>query len=748
MHHLKSKTTIPPHFSKEEAFDLILNNIDDSHLLLDKDFKIIAFNKAAAIGVLLYYKKEIYPGCNLLNLSHPDRRVVLKTIFAEVLQGTSHKTETNFILSDGSKVYHENLFAPAFDSNGIIVGIIARSTNITEKKKTEILVQESEERLRFALEATNQGAWDWNMQTDEVVYSTSYKKMYGFTDNDLKNHLGEWESRVHPDDKQKVQAAVTEHTESGNSYYESTYRLQAKNGEYKWIMARGKLIGKNGEGKPLRMIGTHTDITEIIETQEKLNTVADRFAYAAKATGQALWEWNVVTGEAFFSTSFTEIFGWETDDNRYFEQWHHYIHPDDQKKTVKGYYDTIENPEAKTWEAEYRFQKADGTYVIVCDTAYILRDEIGKAVKVIGATQDISSKKKIEEELQKSNERYNIMLKATNELLWERDIKTNNVYRTKDGIKRVYGINDEASIATTEQWVQRIHPEDVDNVNKVFADVLQGSHMETFELEYRFLTDDNTYAYIYSRGILLSNEEGKPVRMIGAEQDISKRKRLENELLEKELENKKAINQATVDSQEQERGEIGKELHDNVNQVLTTTKLYLELALDNEDLGKDLIKKSSKKITTVINEIRQLSRSLMDPSLGDLGIVDSINDLIENINLARKIQISVQIAEEMESLLNKAQKLTIFRIIQESLNNVINHASAKFVTIQISHQKGLAQLIVADDGIGFFQESVKKGAGLKNITNRVYLIDGTFFIDSVPGKGCRIKISFPVKFSA
>jgi signal transduction histidine kinase len=293
--------------------------------------------------------------------------------------------------------------------------------------------------------------------------------------------------------------------------------------------------------------------------------------------------------------------------------------------------------------------------------------------------------------------------------------------------------------------MQRIHPDDRQYVNTILGEVLKGYHQQIFEIEYRFCRDDNSYAFIHGRGILLTDEEGKPVRMIGAEQDVSKRKRLENELLEKELENKKAINQATVDSQEQERGEIGKELHDNVNQVLTTTKLYLELALANEDLVKELIKKSSKNITTVINEIRQLSRSLMDPSLGDLGIVDSINDLIENIKLSPKIHISIEIAEEIENLLNKTHKLTVFRIIQESLNNIIKHAAAKFVTIQISHQNGMAELIVADDGKGFFQDSIKKGAGLKNITNRVYLINGTFSIDTTPGKGCRIKISFPIK---
>jgi len=199
-----------------------------------------------------------------------------------------------------------------------------------------------------------------------------------------------------------------------------------------------------------------------------------------------------------------------------------------------------------------------------------------------------------------------------------------------------------------------------------------------------------------------------------------------------------------VDSQEQERTEIGKELHDNVNQVLTTTKLYLELALSNEELRNELIQKSCKNIVGVINEIRQLSRSLMDPTIGDLGLVDSLHDLIENINLTRRLHVKLTADRRMESYLDKNHKLTIFRIIQEALNNAIKYARA--TTVQISFQliNDIAEVIIHDDGVGFDPSLIKKGAGLKNIQNRVYLINGTHSIISSPGHGCKIIINFPI----
>ncbi len=743
-YYMKSPTTASNASRKKNNNQaLILHSTQDAYFLIDPLLNIQFFNPAAFKGIKEKFGISIQAGMSILDTVPPERRAGLKALYQRVLAGAEERSESLLALPGQPDLYFENRFTPAYHDDGSIAGVTVCTSNISERKRAENKLKEAEERWRFALEAANQGAWDWDLVTDEVIYSSSYKKMYGFENDELKNHISEWELRVHPDDLQRMKAAIRDHVDSDDNYYESIYRLQLKNGDYKWIMARGKLIGKDEKGKPLRMIGTHTDLTASIETQNKLNAIAERFAYAAKATRQALWEWNAATGEVYMSPIFTELFGWEADGNNQFEQWHYYIHPDDQKQTVDSYYHTINKTVAENWEAEYRFLKKDGSYAVVIDKAYIIRDG-DKAVKVIGATEDITHQKKVEKELYDSNERYNIMLKATHELLWEWHIKDDFIFRSREGLRNVYGVNDNTSIGTKEAWMERIHPDDREKLDGILKNFLKGDHQQTFEIEYHFRRDDGSYAYIYDRGILLKDDKGQAVRLIGSAQDMSERKRLENEILQNELDHKKLINQATVDSQEQERGEIGKELHDNVNQVLTTSKLYLELALANEDLAKDLIKKSSKNISAVINEIRQLSRSLMDPSLGDLGIVDSINDLIDNINLARKIKITLDIDKQTEALLDEKQKLTVFRIIQESLNNVIRHAKAKLVSVVITTCNDMVELIISDDGIGFVPEQIKRGAGLKNITNRVYLINGNFIINSRPGIGCQITIRFPV----
>jgi signal transduction histidine kinase len=293
--------------------------------------------------------------------------------------------------------------------------------------------------------------------------------------------------------------------------------------------------------------------------------------------------------------------------------------------------------------------------------------------------------------------------------------------------------------------MERIHPEDHSKVQQVINDILHATDQDTFDVEYRFKKDDGNYSFIYDRGVIVRNADGKPLRMIGAAQNVTDRKILEDELLQKELDRQKSISQATIDTQEEERREIGKELHDNVNQVLTTTKLYLDLSLSSPELKDDLIKKSSKNIIYVINEIRQLSRSLMDPSIGDLGLIDSINDLVENINITRKLHVSLSADPELENHVDESQKLMIFRILQEAMNNTIKYAQATAVQLSLKNKKGQVELIISDDGIGFSPQTVKKGAGLKNIQNRVYLSGGNLQIDTAPGKGCNIIIHFPIQ---
>lgn len=1010
--------------SKEELHALILDNFEEYlFLLINKDLKIIGTNDITKKRLADIFGVHVTTQTTVLELAPPERHPALIKLYDEVFNGKTLKTETE-ITRKGEVLYYENHFKPARNKMGEIVGALVSSREVTQNKKSEKALKQVEERWRFALEGAKQGVWDWDLSLNKVFFSNSYKKLYGYEENELEGRIEEWLQMIHPEDKAKMNAALHNHISSPDPYYESTYRIKAKDGNYKWVLARGMIIAYDTHGKPLRMIGTHTDITEQIAgeefykalffnnplpmwaydknttqflsvnekaiqhygyskeefltmtitdiwpeedmdalpqalkrrretdhltslcrhkkkngeiiyvevsthnlknsesilvvsqditskllTENELKKINERFSYVIRATSDAVWDLDLLTNELHWGESIQTLFGFPPHEVS-ITMWENLIHPDDRERVSKSLINAINHSHRLNWKEEYRFAKADGSFSYVLDRGFIIRDATGKAVRMIGSIQDITELKYKEQilslerrvlelsnnpqinfqfivesllkgleeihedaytsvlllkddemlepfaaprlpkgfteklhglkigpnegscgaamsrketvvvedidnnplwdkyksltqtfnlkacwslpvihssgkvlgsfaiyykkvksptseeyntfhrirnflrilmehhwslnEIKVANERFDAMMKATHDLIWDWDIESNTIYRDESGLQKVYGIKNNKSIEAINQWYTHIHPEDVENVQKVISDIIQAKDQDTFEIEYRFQRDDGTYSFVYDRGKIIRTPEGKPLRMIGAAQDISERKRLEQELLHHELEKQKAINQATVDSQEQERTEIGKELHDNVNQVLTTTKLYLDLALSNAELKDDLIKKSNKNIITVINEIRQLSRSLMDPSIEDLGLTDSINDLIENINLTRKIHVTLKADRKIEPFLDKNHKLTIFRIIQEALNNCIRHAKAAHVLILLRYWRDHAELTIEDDGIGFDPSLVKKGAGLKNIQNRIYLVNGTYAIESAPKKGCRIIINFPL----
>ena len=277
---------------------------------------------------------------------------------------------------------------------------------------------------------------------------------------------------------------------------------------------------------------------------------------------------------------------------------------------------------------KHRKKNGDEVYVEIRASDFTYNDQRALLVMITDITAVINAEaslKRTNEEYRLANERYDIVANATHDLIWDWNLETNEIYRDPKGLWKVYGIKNNQTIKHINDWLERVHHEDLPRVQNVILRIVNAKDENIFDVEYRFKRENGDYAYIYDRGYILRNKEGKAYRMIGAAQDVTEKKRLEEELVNQQ----KAITQATISTQEKERTEISKELHDNVNQVLTTTKLYLDLAIANPELKDELIAKSSKNIISAITEIRKLSQSLMIPSLEDLGLLTPLKILLK-----------------------------------------------------------------------------------------------------------------------
>ncbi|MBZ0200609.1 MAG: PAS domain S-box protein, partial [Ignavibacteriaceae bacterium] len=151
--------------------------------------------------------------------------------------------------------------------------MVALFMDVTERKKTEQALLDSEERWQFALEGAGDGVWDWNVPESKVLFSHQWKKQLGYNNDEIGNTLKDWESKVHPEDLDYVYNEINKHFNGETPVYQSEYRILCKDGTYKWILDRGKVVSKFANGKPQRFIGTHTDITsrKIMETMLREN---------------------------------------------------------------------------------------------------------------------------------------------------------------------------------------------------------------------------------------------------------------------------------------------------------------------------------------------------------------------------------------------------------------------------------------------------------------------------------------------
>jgi PAS domain S-box-containing protein len=471
-------------------------------------------------------------------------------------------------------------------------------------------------------------------------------------------------------------------------------------------------------------------------TLEHLRVSNERFNTVVKATNDAIWDWDIQTNKIFMvGDTYKQLFGYDIV-NAYppGNLRESIIHPLDRERVVRKLSAVIREGTASTWEDEYRLKKSNGEYAYVHDRGYIIYSAEHRPIRMIGAIQDISVRKRSEEAILASEEKYRQIFNKNPYPTWIFELDTLRIVEVNDAAMQKYGFEKTEFYQLT---MLDLHPSEeaglfVENIRSPQPEV-------TVERKLWHHCNKSGNTIIVEITPHRIDYFGKPCMQVIIN-DVTERIRLEKELAMQHRLKQQQITEVVLGAQERERFELGQELHDNINQILATSKLYLDVAIEEREPRMELLTKSRNNIGMAIEEIRRLSKELITPSLNDLGLIQSIKELIRSIQMVKKMKIRLSITGLDENGLLPEQKINVYRIIQEQLNNILKHAQASSVAIDLNKQREQIRLRVEDDGKGFDPRARRNGVGISNIISRAELYNGKVEIDSAPGKGCRLEV--------
>lgn len=351
---------------------------------------------------------------------------------------------------------------------------------------------------------------------------------------------------------------------------------------------------------------------------------------------------------------------------------------------------------------------------------------------------DISERKRAEEALRSSEERFQIVARMASDVIWDWDLVSGRTWRSEI-LAAEFQYAAHKIKSTFTWWRDRVHPDDFRNVWSLVSQAMRGQ-VDRYSAYYRFRRGDGTYAYVSDRASVLRDETGKPIRLIGTLRDVTEQH--EAEMARQQL------SRSILNAQEQERQRVARDLHDGVNQLLSSAQYRLNSIAANAQDGRMPLNQVQELIQKAINEVRLISRNLRPSELDDLGLVAALRSLAHDFK--KRTGIVAQFKGGMSvsrTSIPREIEMTLYRVAQEALNNVEKHSLASRAEVILRCTRQHVMLIVRDNGQGLSLQSGSEsggGWGLQNMRERASLLNGSFRAASQPKRGMTITVQIPL----
>ena len=528
----------------------ILESISDALLTVDRNWTISYINPRAADlnqkpieGFLGNNYWEEFPAI----VDTPFEKLIRKVMSERI----TAQTELHYYIEGKYDIWLEVNIYPSQE------GLTLIYRDINEKKILQESLFESEERLRLAVSGAQQGIYDLNIQTGEVIVNDIYAEMLGFDPHTFKETVEDWKSRLHPEDYEFATRYFDDYISGKTEEYKLEFRLKTAANNYIWVLSMGSIVQRDANEKPLRMLGTHTDITERKQA-EKEKTL---FSHILAESLNEIYIFNAETYQFVqVNKAATTNLGYSIEELKVMtpvdikpeitqEQFLQIITPLREKKEKQIIFETIHQRKDKsTYDVEVHLQlQAFGHESLF--TAIIM---------------DITERKRQEKLIEEERQRLASIIRGTNVATWEWNVQTGETIFNDRWAEMLGYTIDELQPVSIETWQKLTHPDDLEDANRVLQAHFSGE-VDYYDVEFRMRHKEGYWVWVQDRGsVSVWTEDEKPLLMQGTHHDITERKVNEVKMVE-QLDELRRWHQITLG-----REELIIELKQEINNLLVT----------------------------------------------------------------------------------------------------------------------------------------------------------------------------------
>jgi len=471
---------------------------------------------------MLGYRVEDLVGCHMHDVLHHSKQdgspypVQDCPIRAAIRDGQVHRVvDEVFWRKDGSSFPVEYVSTPIREADKV-VGAVIVFRDITARRQTESALRASEERLELVIQGSSDGFWDghilpdqpWSSPQTPIWWSSRVRTMLGYTNEEFPDVLESWTSRLHPDDRERVFAAVTAHMER-HIPYDVEYRLLTKAGDYHWFRARGQAFW-NADGRVIRMAGSMQSIMDRKRTEEAIHRSKQLLEEVANNTTAVIYVKDLEGRFLFVNRRFEELFKLNT--SQILGRTNHEVFPRDIADAFHAN-DMEVLKQDRTIEYEEFAPHPDGLHTYL-SIKLPLRDQTGRVYATCGISSDITERKRDEAALRVHEEQLRLALASTQAGGWNWDRRTGHFCWSRH-VDHLLGLTDGARPRSQDEWLALVHPDDRQAMARAMSQTLNNRTGREVVFEHRLMTGDGGVRWCVWTGQIIRDHDGKVVHILG-----------------------------------------------------------------------------------------------------------------------------------------------------------------------------------------------------------------------------------------